>query len=150
MPGEDGAMHKLLLLLMLGCTACTSQAQDPGRKTAVPSPSTAAAPSTPLAEGQDSLARLRAAIGSAACTESGQCRSLPVGARACGGPEAYLAFSTAGGKEAALRVLAEQHQKERQAANARSGMMSTCQFMPDPGAVCTAGTCQLGTANPAS
>ncbi len=135
---------------MLGCTACTSQAQDPGRKTAMPPPAAAVAPSNDAAAGQDSLARLRAAIGSAACTDNGQCRSLPVGARACGGPEAYLAYSTAGGKEAELRAMAEQHQKERQAANARSGMMSTCRFMPDPGAVCSAGTCQLGTANPAS
>lgn len=133
---------------MLGCTACTSQAQDPTRPN---TPSTPAAASTAAAPGQDTLARLRAAVGSAACTDNGQCRTLPVGARACGGPEGYLAYSTAGGKEAALRALAEQHQQEARAANTKSGMISTCQFMPDPGAVCKAGSCQLGSGqNPAS
>ena len=135
---------------MLGCTACTSQAQDPDSKTVAPAPSAASTPSTQPAKGQDTLASIRAAIGSAACTDNGQCRSLPVGARACGGPEAYLAYSTAGGQEAALRALAERYQKERQDANAASGMRSTCQVMPDPGAVCKAGTCQSGAANPAS
>ena len=138
-------MRKLILLLMLGCTACTTQAQDPGRKTAPKAPSTPAAAS-PGTGVQDSLARIRAAIGSATCTDNSQCRTLPVGARACGGPEAYLAYSSAGGQEAALRALAERYQQERQAANTKSGMVSTCQFMPDPGAVCTAGTCQLGNA----
>ena len=140
-------MRKLLLLLMLGCTACTSQAQDPGRTNPPPTPP---ASSTAPAPGQDTLARLRAAVGTAACTDSGQCRTLPVGARACGGPEGYLAYSTAGGKEATLRALAEQHPQEARAANAKSGMISTCRFMPDPGAVCTAGTCQLGSAQNAA
>ncbi len=137
-------MPKILLLLLLGCAACTTQAQDPGRTTAPAAPNTPAAHAAPATSGQDTLSRIRALIGKATCSDNSQCRSLPVGARACGGPEAYLSYSSAGGNEAALRALAEQHQKDRQAANASSGMMSTCQFMPDPGAVCSAGTCQLG------
>ena len=82
---------------MLGCAACTTQAQDPGHHAAPGAPST-----TTPEPGQDTLARLKAAIGNAACTDSGQCRTVPVGARACGGPEGYLAYSTAGGQEAAL------------------------------------------------
>lgn len=142
-------MPKILLLLLLGCAACTTQAQDPGQKTAPAAPSTPTAHTghaTPPAGGQDSLSRIRALIGKASCSDNSQCRTLPVGARACGGPETYLAYSAAGGQDAALRTLAERYQKERQAQNASSGMVSTCVFMPDPGAVCTAGTCQTGNA----
>ncbi|WP_292038023.1 hypothetical protein [Massilia sp. UBA6681] len=132
-------MRKLILVFLLGCAACTTQAQDPLRQPA-PSPNapSATAPS-------DTLGSLRALAGDAACRDSAQCRTLPLGARACGGPEAYLAYSTAKGSEAQLRSLAERYQAERRAANKASGMMSTCQFMPDPGAVCQAGRCQLGT-----
>ncbi len=132
-------MRKLILVFLLGCAACTTQAQDPLRQRA-PSPNapSATAPS-------DTLGSLRALAADAACSDSAQCRTLPLGARACGGPEAYLAYSTAKGSEAQLRSLAERYQAERRAANKASGMMSTCQFMPDPGAVCQAGRCQLGT-----
>lgn len=43
-----------------------------------------------------------------------------------------------------MRALGERYQAERKASNAASGMMSDCRFIPDPGAVCRAGTCQLG------
>ena len=139
-------MPKILLLLLLGCAACTSQAHDPGRTTAPAAPTTPAVHAAPGASGQDTLSRIRALIGKATCSDNSQCRTLPVGARACGGPETYLAYSAAGGQDAALRALAERYQKERQAQNAASGMISTCVFMPDPGAVCTAGSCQAGNA----
>lgn len=132
-------MQKLILVFLLGCAACTTQAQDPLRpRTPSPNAPSATAPS-------DTLGSLRALAGDAACSDSAQCRTLPLGARACGGPEAYMAYSTAKGSEAQLRSLAERYQAERRAANKASGMMSTCQFMPDPGAVCQAGRCQLGT-----
>lgn len=84
-------------------------------------------------------------IGSAACSGPSQCRTLAVGARACGGPEAYLPYSTANLSEPALKALAERYKGEREAQNQASGMMSNCLFIADPGAVCRAGTCQLGT-----
>jgi len=87
-------------------------------------------------------------IGDAACSDASQCRTLPVGARACGGPEAYLPYSTANLSEPALQALAARYKSEREAQNAASGMMSNCRFIPDPGAVCRAGTCQLGTGEP--
>lgn len=89
-------------------------------------------------------------IGGAACSDGAQCRTLPVGARACGGPEAYLAYSTANLSEPALKALAERYQRDRQAQNEASGMMSTCRVIPDPGAVCRAGTCQLGAGEAAA
>lgn len=136
-------MRKLFLIFLLGCAACTTQAQDPGRQDA----QRAAAPASGGGSG-DTLARIRALAGEASCTESGQCRTLPVGALACGGPESYLPYSTSRTDEKALRALGEQYKAERQAANKAGGMMSICRHIPDPGAVCVSGSCQLGGSSP--
>jgi hypothetical protein len=122
----------LILLACVTCVACAATAKAPKQK---------AAPAG------DTLAQIRALIGDATCTDSSQCRTLPIGARPCGGPQAYLPWSTAKTDGVALGVLAEQFKKEREAALAASGELSDCRFYPDPGAVCRAGTCQL---NPAS
>ena len=137
-------MRKLILVLSLACAACTTQAQDPGRKgEAAPR-----APAAGQAAGGDLLARIRALAGAATCTESGQCRTLPVGAVPCGGPESYLPYSMSGTDEKALRALGEQYKAERQAANKGGGLMSICRHLPDPGAVCVSGACQLGASSP--
>lgn len=98
---------------------------------------------TPATATGSTLEQIRAMIGSASCTEASQCRTLAVGARACGGPEAYLPYSTANLSEPALQALAKRYTSERQAENEKSDMRSTCQLITDPGAECRAGTCQL-------
>lgn len=121
----------LLLLACVTCVACAATSGGPAK----PKPAT---PAT-----GDTLAQIRALIGNATCTDSSQCHTLAIGARPCGGPQAYLPWSSAHTDGAALAVLADSFKKEREAAIAASGEMSTCQFLPDPGAVCRAGTCQL-------
>ena len=153
-------MLKILLPLIFACTACTSEASAPrvppgpvpvaqGAPTpapVAPVPTNAPAPAQAPAAGQgDLLAQIRALIGNASCTDGSQCRTLPIGARACGGPEGYLAYSTSSAPEAELKALAERHKQERADFHAKSGAMSNCRYMPDPGAVCVAGTCQLAT-----
>jgi len=127
----------------MACTACTT---DAGTPPAPQTPPPATATTGDASAG--TLDQIRAMIGNATCTDGSQCRTLPVGARACGGPEAYLPYSTANLSEPALQALAARYKSEREAQNAASGMMSNCRFIPDPGAVCRAGTCQLGTGEP--
>jgi hypothetical protein len=135
-------MQRLLLILLLGCAACTSQAQDPERKTAA---------SAPAAPGQgDTLARIRALAADASCSDHSQCRSLPIGHLACGGPQSYLAYSTLKANENTMRELGERYKAQRQAKVVKRGEVSTCRFNPDPGAVCVSGTCQLGASSPAA
>lgn len=138
---EDGGMKKLLLVLLFGCAACTTQAHDPA--------STPAAPGAASADGGNILADIQRAIGTPACGSNAECRTLPVGAKACGGPDEYLAWSTRQGNEAALRALSERSKTARQEEIKRTGEMSICIHRPDPGASCVAGTCQLNTASPA-
>lgn len=120
-------LSALMLALSLG--ACAAPAAEP------------AVSAVPVARLQQ---QIEAAIGDAACSSSAQCRTLPIGARACGGPERYLAWSTQRSDAAQLDKLAQALKAQREAENARSGMASTCQFLMDPGAQCVAGRCQLG------
>jgi hypothetical protein len=125
----------LLLLACVTCVACAATSGGPAK------------PTPPAFATGDTLAQIRARIGNAACTDSTQCHTLAIGARACGGPQAYLPWSSAQTDGAALAVLADTFKREREAAIAASGEMSTCQFLPDPGATCRAGTCQLNAPN---
>lgn len=129
-------MHAIrhLFSALLGACALTSCAQPP-----------VAAPAEP--ESQRLARELRALIGPAACTTHSQCRSLPVGAKACGGPAAYWAWSTLDGDAGRIAALAarqaEAHRREIEAA----GVRSNCLAVVDPGAACQAGRCE--PANPA-
>lgn len=100
-------------------------------------------------------AQVQRLIGRAACDNDSQCRTLPLGVRACGGPEAYLAWSALGTDQAALRRAAERYSQWQAQQQARGGAMSICMVEADPGAVCSkpaaagaprSGRCVLGTA----
>lgn len=121
------AVISMSLLLLVGCASASARTDAPGD------------PAT-------TLEKIHALVGNASCTDSSQCRSLPLGARACGGPQSYLAWSIRQTDGNALRALAERYKAERQAQIKQKGEMSDCRFLTDPGAVCQQGTCQLGEA----
>lgn len=144
-------MNKLLLLLLVSCAACTSQAQGPVRAQVKGETSIGTAPAdTSATTPATTLADIRRQIGTPTCSDNAQCRTLPVGAMACGGPQEYLPYSTQKSDANALRALSERSYTETKAALTASGMVSTCMLKADPGAVCVAGTCQLGTGSPAN
>jgi hypothetical protein len=120
-----------LALSGLGCASATADAP----------PKAGAAPA--VASSAALLAQMKAEIGDAACDAPAQCRSMPVGAKACGGPEGYLAWSTQRTDEKRLQALADQHAAARKDENARSGMLSNCMMEPNPGATCEAAKCTL-------
>jgi hypothetical protein len=97
--------------------------------------------------GDRAFAALQALVGDAACRDDTQCRTLPVGSLACGGPASYLAWSTLRSNEAALNAAAAPL-AHRRPGSAR-GEMSICRMLPDPGARCVRvqgesfGTCRL-------
>jgi len=132
-------MKQLLLILLLSCAGCS--AVDPTPSAATPRVATPSAP--PDEDAASLLVRIRNTIGSASCTESVQCKTVGVGARACGGPEGYLAYSTSVTAPAPLEALVARHAERRRAAASASGMVSACNVLPDPGAVCDQGMCRL-------
>jgi hypothetical protein len=136
-------MRQLAILLLLACSACATRADGPpstpsAPPAAVQAPAPGAAPSA-----SGTLDRIHALVGKAECSSDSQCQVLPIGAKACGGPASYLAFSAANADAAELQVLAERYHGEQQASNQRSGMISNCRVVPTPVAACRANTCQL-------
>jgi hypothetical protein len=133
---------KLLpLLSVLAMIACTSHA----------GPTQPAAPAPPTAPGQGAtMAQLKAAIGAAGCTSNAECKSIGVGAKPCGGPGAYIAWSQRDANAELVRTLAARTTEERKAQIAARGEMGICRVTPDPGASCvipagaTLGQCALG------
>lgn len=95
------------------------------------------------------LPPIKALIGDAGCDSDAQCHSIGIGAKPCGGPSAYLAWSSRRTDEAELKALTEGHAKAQREEQERSGMLSNCRFLPDPGARCVAAgsqhQCQLNT-----
>ncbi len=79
---------------------------------------------------------LRSAIGDAACDRDEQCHTVGVGAKPCGGPQGYLGWSDRGADGRQVAALAARLSALQKAQNERSGLLSNCQFAPDPGAVC--------------
>lgn len=130
-------MNKILMCLLVACSACTSQA-------GAPQPVQGSAPAA-VGDSSATVAEIRRLVGAASCSSSAQCRTLPIGARPCGGPDFYLPWSSPHPDEASLLALARRARSERKAEVERSGELSTCQHIGDPGAVCVAGSCQLAT-----
>jgi len=106
--------------------------------------SCAQTPAAPEPESARLAREMRELIGPAACSSDAQCRSLPVGAKACGGPAGYLAWSTQGTDAARLQALATKQADAQRRENEASGLRSNCAMLADPGAACVAGHCRLG------
>ena len=97
------------------------------------------------------LARIRGAVGEAKCSDSSQCRTLPIGEKLCGGPEQWLPYSSATAPVEQLKAWSAELSDAAKRRNASSGMVGNCRYTPDPGAVCVAGRCVVGGAGvPAS
>jgi hypothetical protein len=84
----------------------------------------------------------------AACTADTECRTVAVGAKACGGPTGYRAYSGKTVSPDSVEALA-QHERELAAAQAKaSHQVSPCFMLADPGARCVQNKCVTGRAGP--
>lgn len=118
------------LLLVAGC-----QAQAPA--------ASGAAAASPVDAESALLARIRGEIGDARCDSDAQCRTVGIGEKACGGPATYYAWSGPAARGEKLKAWSAELAALQRKRAAASGMVSNCQFMPDPGAVCVQQRCVL-------
>lgn len=85
----------------------------------------------------------------APCVASLQCKTVGVGAKLCGGPGAYIPYSTtAANVRDFLNEANEFNELSRLGADLMSrdlGLASDCAIVSDPGAVCQANRCVLNT-----
>lgn len=79
------------------------------------------------------------------CTSADQCRSAPVGSRACGGPRYYLVYCARTTDSAALFRKIEDVAAAERAFNTRYQIMSTCEFRMPPSVGVTGGLCAAQT-----
>ena len=96
------------------------------------------------------LARIRGAVAEAKCSDDRQCRTLPIGEKPCGGPEQWLPYASTSASADQLKAWSAELAAAAKRRNQSSGMAGTCQFTPDPGAVCVAGRCVAGAAGGAA
>jgi hypothetical protein len=131
-----------LPLLVTGCALAQTQ---------TPAPAPAGSSAAPVAkQDTEGLYRsIRETVGDAACTANEQCRTLPIGHKACGGPEGYLVWSSAATSESRLRALVDSYNQARKRDVQQSGRVSDCSMMADPGARCDAGRCVPAGRSPA-
>ncbi|WP_295992836.1 hypothetical protein [Rugamonas sp.] len=121
-----------LLPLLAAAVACAASSS------ATPDAAPDAAP-----QPQALLQQIHELIGTPACTASSECKSLAVGAKACGGPDYYLPWSNVHTAPAELADAAERYRQARRAQVIARHEMSTCNITADPGAYCKAGQCVL-------
>ena len=124
------------LALGVAClvTACAAQTSPPSRP---------GAPGAGLEAEAALRARIDAEIGSAACTDAAECRLLPIGHKACGGPAGWKPWSVATAQPERLRELADELAAlQRQRIQAR-GLMSNCRYEAEPGVTCRNQRCVL-------
>ena len=111
-----------VLVLMSACQAAT--------------PTAPAQAPAPAADAASLRAQLLAEIGEARCQRDSDCRSLAIGHKGCGGPEGFVAWSTAQGSASRIASLAARYGQARRQEVERSGLVSDCRALADPGARC--------------
>jgi hypothetical protein len=84
----------------------------------------------------------KALVKSDGCASVGECKTAPVGSRACGGPRYYLVYCSASTDSAALyRKLDAVAAAERE-YNAKYQIASTCEFRMPPQVALSGGSCR--------
>ncbi|CCQ11340.1 hypothetical protein PALB_22310 [Pseudoalteromonas luteoviolacea B = ATCC 29581] len=75
------------------------------------------------------------------CNESAQCKALPVGKRACGGPSSYVVFSTNSVDQNDVESLTAKITAMESQINALEGRMSICEHVNEPLVQCSMQQC---------
>ncbi|MBV9774449.1 MAG: hypothetical protein JO040_10895 [Gemmatimonadetes bacterium] len=88
-------------------------------------------------------AEARALAKTDGCGGADQCRSAPLGAKACGGPRDYVAYCAATTDTIALFRKLEELRTTEETFNRRYGVVSTCDYVSPPGTELNGATCRL-------
>lgn len=146
--------------LLAGCTAAV--AGDPAASApGVPEqprvigpgssrqPPVAGSAATPTAAAHaEALSRVESLIGEPRCDADAQCHTVAVGARACGGPTGYRAWSDRVTDAQALKDASDRERQLAVQAEREARRVSPCLYLADPGAQCVRGRCETRQASP--
>ena len=84
-------------------------------------------------------------IGEPRCANLVHCRVLGLGARPCGGPSEYLAFSSLTANREVLEAKAYEYDFLQEEVNRSKGAVGSCEVLPAPRATCVNGRCTLSS-----
>lgn len=76
------------------------------------------------------------------CGSVSQCRTAPLGERACGGPRSYLVYCAATTDSGALYRKLEQLRVVEKQYNDAAGIVSTCEYRLAPSVTLEGGSCR--------
>lgn len=107
---------------------------------AATSPSIALAESDAAAAAQLRL-EITKLVGEAHCNNLVNCRVLGLGAKPCGGPEEYIAFSVWSTSGDDVRSKAMEYNFLREEIADRADKAAACEVLPEPRAACVNGRC---------
>jgi hypothetical protein len=118
------------LLLSVGLVACSDNevAEEPGD----------------ILQTEDRealLAEIRRVAGPAYASSNDQCKVVGIGAKACGGPERYMLYSTETTDEGRFLELIERYNALARAEVQETGEVSDCAVVPEPVAYLRNGVC---------
>jgi len=131
--------------LFAGAIACTQRAVTPSDTSGANPPGS----NTGVAANQESdwaaIVKLEGEAKEiakvAGCTASSDCKTAPVGSRACGGPRYYLPYCAKTTDSVALYRKLDEVAKAEQAYNRKYNLASTCEFRMPPTVQAVGGSC---------
>jgi hypothetical protein len=102
------------------------------------------------ADDEAELAKVRAEIvkmiGNAPCANLVHCRVLALGARPCGGPDEYLAYSHILMEKDRLENMAADYTLIQEELQRAAGRVGVCTVLPAPRLACVDGRCRIDQA----
>ena len=84
----------------------------------------------------------KAAVKADGCSSAAECRTAPVGSRACGGPRYYLVYCSKTTDSAALFSKLDAVAAAEREYNSHYKVVSTCEFRMPPTVALSGGSCQ--------
>ena len=88
----------------------------------------------------------KAAAKADGCSSASECRTAPVGSRACGGPRYYLVYCAKTTDSAALASKLDAVAAAEREYNSHYKLVSTCEFRMPPTVSVSGGSCQAQSA----
>jgi hypothetical protein len=86
--------------------------------------------------------RAKALVKADGCSSAGDCRTAPVGSRACGGPRYYLVYCSKTTDSVALFQKLDAVASAERAYNEHYQIASTCEFRMPPTVALSGGSCK--------
>lgn len=127
-----GMTTRIFACLMLRASVVAVLLESSGPTLAADFPVTAAS----VAARAGPLESIATLIGDAECDYPSQCHAIGVGAKSCGGPDGYLAWSDKKTDASALHASAEVHAEAQKEQNRIRGLASNCMILPEPTTTC--------------